>query len=82
MNGSYEIESFKNAVDHMSSEQLLSGMRFIRALLNSYGEYNNACGWCIDELTEMEDCIQDEILVRFAGLVDGYSLKEIERKSA
>lgn len=80
--GSYDFESYEEAVTHMSNEQLLIGVRFIRALLNLYGEYNNACGWRIDELNDMECCLQDEILIRFAGVVDGCSVKDVERKSA
>lgn len=79
---SYDFQSYKEAVARMTNDQLLSGMRFIRAVFNLYGEFNNSCGWFLDELGDMESCLQDEILIRFASIVDGCSLKDVERKSA
>ncbi len=60
------FNSFRLAVSQLSDMTLLSGMRFLRGIFNAYA---GDCGWCVDELAEMQDCLQDVILLRFDRMV-------------
>ncbi len=62
------FDSFQLAVSQLSDMTLLSGMCFIRGIFNAY-VYAGDFGWGVDELAEMEDCLQDEILLRFDRMV-------------